>query len=192
MDAKASKASVTPRGQEAGDRIRWLFLLQGVVAVIVGLGLLFVPGRSLFVIVLLLGAYWFVRGIATLVYSAVEDTQRGWKIFAGAFGIIAGLMAMTAPLYVATVFFLFAVYFIAIQALLSGAAEFYHGIRDRSLALILFGALSILLGAILLSHPLLSSVLLAIWLGAIALIGGIVTIVTVLRWSPANRETAPA
>lgn len=192
MSANVGKRGGTLTRAERSGHVRWIFLLQGIVAVALGLGLLIVPERTLFTIILLLGAYWLVRGIATLLYLNVDEAYRGWKIFVGVFGIAAGLLAIVAPLYVATAFFAFAIIFIGIQALLTGAAELYLGIRDRSVTLSLLGLLSIFFGALLLLNPWIGAAVFMVWLGVGALLVGMITIVAVLRGEGSRRAVAPA
>ncbi len=163
------------------DQLRWLFLLQGVLATVVGIGLLFVPAQTLLVFVLILGGYWFVRGIATLLYLAVDRVRWGWKLFVGLLGLIAGALAMTAPLTVGTALFMFIVFVIGFQALFSGATEVYFGFRMRRLSIVLLGILSIVLGGALVLHPFIALAVLAMVVGGFALVGGVITIASALR-----------
>ncbi len=173
------------------DQTRWLFLLQGVVAVLLGLGLLLVPMQTLFAIVILLGAYWFIRGVASLLYIAIDRTNWGWKLFVGALGVIAGVLAMTAPLVTGTVIFTIFVFVIGFQAIFSGFTEIYYGVESRRASLILLGTVSVLLGAALVLNPWIGITVLAIVAGIISLVGGVVTIGAAMRGAPiARRATA--
>lgn len=170
-------------------QLRWIFLLQGVLATIVGIGLLLVPAKTLLVFVLVLGGYWFVRGVATLLYLAADRTRWGWKLFVGLLGVIAGVLAMTAPLTVGTAIFTFIVFVIGFQALFSGGTEIYFGFRMRRVSIVLLGILSIVLGGALLLHPFIGLTALAIVVGGFALVGGLITIVAALRPATAPQPT---
>lgn len=173
------------------SRVRWLFLLQGVVATLLGLGLLLIPLQTLFAIIIVLGAFWFVRGVATLLYAGIDRSVWGWKLFVGVLGIVAGVLAMTSPLVTGTVVFTIFVYVIGFQAIFSGFTEIYFGVEARRASLILLGVVSVLLGAALVIHPWIGLSLLAIVAGATALVGGIVTIIAAMR-SPSMAPSATA
>lgn len=174
----------------SSSRVQWLFLLQGLVATILGLGLLFVPLQTLFAIIIALGAYWFIRGVATLLYAGIDRSAWGWKLFVGVLGIIAGVLAMTSPLVTGTVVFTIFVYVIGFQAILSGFTEIYFGVEARRTSLILLGVVSVLLGAALVLNPWIGLSLLVIIAGATALVGGIVTIIAAMRGTARARAEA--
>lgn len=163
------------------EQTRWLFLMQGVLATLAGLSLLIIPTRTLFVIVLVLGGYWFVRGVATLLYIAADRSQWGWKLFVGVLGIIAGIVAMATPVFTGTAIFAVLVFVIGFQALLSGATEIYFGFKLGRSSLVLLGFLSLLIGAALILNPWLSVAALIFSIGIISLVGGIGTIIAALR-----------
>ena len=170
---------------------RWLFLAQGVLATLLGAGLLLMPTQTLFAIVVLLGAYWFVRGVSSVLYIGIERTGWGWKAFVGVLGVIAGLLAMTAPLVTGTIIFTIFVYVIGFQALLSGGMEIYYGVESRRVSLMLLGVMSVLLGLALILNPWIGITALVIYAGIVAFIGGIVTIVAALRGEKMPQQ-APA
>jgi uncharacterized membrane protein HdeD (DUF308 family) len=168
----------TTRNQS--EQLRWFVLLQGVVATIIGLSILIAPTMTLFIFVLIFGGYWFVRGIATLLSLFVDRTDFGWKLFVGIFGVLAGLLAVFSPMAVGTTFFLFIIYFVGVQALLTGGSEVYYGFKDRSWGIVILGFLSFLLGLALIVHPLVGITVLSLYLGVVALVGGIFTIIATL------------
>ena len=79
-----------------------------------------------------------------------------------------------------TAFFLFIVYFVGIQALLTGGTEVFYGFKNRSMGVVILGLLSFLLGLALVFHPLLGIAVLSLYLGVVALVGGIFTIIATL------------
>ena len=167
-------------------RARWLYLLQGVVAVVLGLALLLVPMQTLFAFVIALGAYWFVRGVATLVALAADPSNKGWKIFVGLLGIVAGALAMISPVVTGTVLFTYLVFLIAFQAILSGITEVYYGVQSRRFGLLLLGLVSLLLGGALILNPWVGIAALVMFSGAFSLTGGIISIAAIIGDRPAE------
>jgi uncharacterized membrane protein HdeD (DUF308 family) len=74
----------------------WAVLIQGLVALIIGILFLYYPYSTLVVLVIFLGAYWFVNGIFSLISLGMDKTHMGWKIVIGLMGIIAGITAPTS------------------------------------------------------------------------------------------------
>ena len=68
----------------------WLVLLEGIVAVIVGIFLITNPASTLIFLVTFLGIYWLVTGVINLITLFWNRSQWGWKLFTGIVGIIAG------------------------------------------------------------------------------------------------------
>jgi len=54
----------------------WLILLEGIAAFAVGILILAAPGISASALTTLLGAYWFVSGIFSLV--SIFTSRRSW------------------------------------------------------------------------------------------------------------------
>ena len=67
-------------------------LLEGIVAVIVGIFLITNPASTLIFLVIFLGIYWLVTGVINLIPYFWNRSQWGWKLFTGIVGIIAGLL----------------------------------------------------------------------------------------------------
>ncbi len=84
---------------EAGGGARTLWAILGILSLLIG----FYALRHIVITVLslglLLGIFWLVDGIGLLI-SAVEHRDmpgRGWSIFSGILGIIAGLVLLVWP-----------------------------------------------------------------------------------------------
>jgi uncharacterized membrane protein HdeD (DUF308 family) len=158
----------------------WLVLLEGLTAVIVGGLLITQPGLTVLALVQFMGTYWFVDGILKLIAALTGHTgaiSRGWGVLAGILGILAGLAVFSQPMAAAMLTPLFLVYLLAFQAIMSGVIQVVHAIRVRQVienewSIILTGLLSIILGVILLSQPLMSAAALPVVLGIFALAGG--------------------
>jgi uncharacterized membrane protein HdeD (DUF308 family) len=78
--------------------IWWIFLLQGIAGIILGLMLITAPGATLLVIVTFLGFYWLITGILALVRIFVDRSiPWNWSLLSGIVGILAGLLVLRHP-----------------------------------------------------------------------------------------------
>ena len=135
----------------------WVLVVQGVAAVLFGLGALAWPGLTLTALIALFGAYAIVDGIAALVAMVLaREPGRPWWVFLvwGLVGIGAGLATFAYPGLTALIL----VYFIAARALLSGIFQVIAAVMlrkeiENEWLLIASGALSVLLGLWLFAAP---------------------------------------
>jgi uncharacterized membrane protein HdeD (DUF308 family) len=159
--------------------------LRGVAALIFGALTLANPAISLATLILLYGAYAVADGIFTIV-SAVAN-RRGeahWiaLILGGVLSVAAGLVAFLLPGITALVL----LYWIAVWAIVTGAAEVATAIRLRKVLtgewlLVLAGLLSILFGVLLFARPGAGALAVVLWIGAYAVVFGIVLIALAFR-----------
>ena len=68
----------------------WFILIQGILAIVVGLLFLTQPVSTTKTAVAVLGAYWLILGILDIVGLFRDRTAWGWKLFTGIIGILAG------------------------------------------------------------------------------------------------------
>src|ERR687893_2151341 len=135
----------------------WVLALRGLAAIVFGVLAFLWPSITLFVLVLLFGAYMFVDGIFAIVAAvgAAGREARWWLLLIeGVLGVLAGLVAAFWPGLTA----LALLYFIAAWAIVSGILEIVGAIRLRQeivgeWALGLSGALSVLFGVLLAVIP---------------------------------------
>jgi uncharacterized membrane protein HdeD (DUF308 family) len=159
------------------NRIWWVIAVRGLIGVLFGLAAFTWPGLTLLVLVALFGAYALIDGIFALsaaVTSAVRHQRWLAMLFEGVIGIAAGLVTFFLPGITA----LSLVFVIAAWALVTGALEILaafrlHGEIAGDWLLGVSGALSCLLGVIMLFRPA-AGALAFVWLvGAYALFSGI-------------------
>src|ERR687891_2654083 len=164
----------------------WLVALRGLAAIVFGVLAFAWPGITLFVLVLLFGAYMLVDGIFAIVAAvrAAGREARWWLLLIeGVLGVLAGLVAAFWPGLTA----LALLYFIAAWAIVSGILEIAGAIRLRreiegEWALGLSGALSLLFGVLLVVIPAPAGILSLVWLiGAYALAFGELLLVLAFR-----------
>src|SRR5512135_1203798 len=122
----------------------WLIMMAGIAVFIVGLLLLISPGMSLLLLVQLLGLYWLVTGILSIVSLFVDRSQWGWKLFVGILGVLAGLVVLRDPLWSAILVPAVLVIILAIQALIVGVIQLVHAFSGGGFGVALLGVLNII------------------------------------------------
>lgn len=165
-----------------------LLLLQGIIAVIVGLLLVTWPAASLIVLVQIIGIYWLVTGILALVSIFMDSSLWGWKLCAGILGILAGFVIIRHPIWSAILVPFTVVLFLGIQGIIQGAIDFLHAFRGGGWGIALLGAVNIIFGILILGSPLMATAILPIVLGIFAIAAGIVEIVGAFRFRDAQKE----
>jgi uncharacterized membrane protein HdeD (DUF308 family) len=161
-----------------------VLLFRGVIGVLFGIAALIWPGLTLIALVAMFAAYAFIDGVAALVlaFSARGHPGFGSLLAEGLFGTAAGVVAFLYPGI--TTIVLLAV--IAAWAILTGAAAIAASIALRhelagAWPLPVAGALSLLLGILLLLQPA-AGALAVVWLiGTYALVAGFVMIALAMR-----------
>jgi uncharacterized membrane protein HdeD (DUF308 family) len=156
--------------------------LFGFAALVLPLGTLEAVGR-------LFGIYAILEGALVVLIEMRGTRYRGAFIAEGAFGIVAGLVALAWPGVTALVL----LYVVAIWAILSGVAEVIAAVALRreiegEWVLFLVGVLSVVLGVAMAVLPGVG-VLSLIWLvGLYALAVGVAMIVLAFRVRDARRR----
>ncbi len=184
MDSRFSSMRTT-----ASSAPWWLVMIAGIAMFIIGLLILISPGRTLLIVVQLLGIYWLVTGILSLVSLCIDRTLWGWKLVSGILGILAGLIVIRDPLWSAVLVPSVLIIFLAIDALVIGVAQVIHAFGGGGFGLALLGILNVIFGLILLFNPLIGVLALPIILGIVALIGGILI---AIRAFVSRRQEMPA
>ena len=136
----------------------WLFLVRGIAAVIFSILAVVWPGVTILVLTLFWGAYAFFDGgvvlWAGIAGHAKSRGDRWWLILLGVIGILAGLVTLVVPGYVATVLLLL----IAVWAIVIGIFQIIGAIRLRKeiegeWLLGLGGVLLVLYGVFFIAQP---------------------------------------
>ena len=115
---------------------RALSAIVGVVALIAGLVCLRRPGDSLLALVVVLGAYLIVTGVARLVRAFASAEHRGWGLLTAVVDLILGILILSWPdesLVTLAVFFGISLIFRGLVALVGArpAAQAAQGRRRR-------------------------------------------------------------
>ena len=140
----------------------WPILIVGLAAIIVGILWLTNPGRTLAVLVRLLGIYFFGTGILSIIAIFIDNTAWAWKLFAGIIGILSGFIIIEYPLWSTLLVPITFVLVIAVFAIIIGLINIIHGFQGAGWGKGILGVISILLGVVLLARPILGGVLVVI------------------------------
>lgn len=161
----------------------WVALMMGIVNVILGIMLLTTPITTVVAIVWVLGIYWVIQGIFTLVSMFIDHSAWGWKLFAGLLSIIAGVIVLRYPLMSAAVIPAIMVLMLGIQGVMVGLVALVLAFKGGGLLSAVTGILSIVFGGILIANFSNPGTLLAfVWVIAIFwLVGGVVEIFQAFR-----------
>ena len=85
--------------RDATGGTRAAYVLIGLVAILVGLYCLRHRDVTIFLLALLVGAFWIVHGVADLAVAATSGPMpgRGFRVIAGLFSIAAGAIVLFWP-----------------------------------------------------------------------------------------------
>ena len=159
----------------------WLVLLEGIFAVIIGILLLSKPGMTTLVLVQVLGIYWFIAGILSIVSIFIDHSAWGWKLIIGILGIIAGLLIIRHPLWSTLLVPTTIIIVLGIEGLIIGGVNIVRAFRGGGWGVGILGALSVLFGIMLLANPRIAALTLPFVLGIFAIVGGILAVIMAFR-----------
>ena len=168
----------------------WVYLMQGIATLILGVLLLAAPGITMTTLIVFLGIYWIMLGLISFVEIFVKSStvHWGWLLFSGILGVLAGLIVLRHPIFTTVLFLSFIVLFLAIDGIIMGIMNVVRGFRGDGAGAVVLGLVSILIGFILLAEPLLIASVVPIVLGAFAAVGGLMGIVFSFRLRPHAKE----
>jgi uncharacterized membrane protein HdeD (DUF308 family) len=154
--------------------IWWLFLLQGIAGILLGLMLLTAPGTTLVALITFLGFYWLITGVLSLVQMFVDRSIPWiWSLLSGILGIAAGLIVLRHPLLAAVTVPTIIVIVLGVEALIMGFVNLIAGFKGGGVASFLFGVVNILIGLLLLSSPATTALAVPFVFGVILLVQGV-------------------
>jgi uncharacterized membrane protein HdeD (DUF308 family) len=85
--------------QDASGGTRAAYVLTGLLAILVGLYCLRHHDVTIFLLALLVGAFWIVHGVTDLAVAATSGPTpgRGLRVVAGLIGVVAGIIVLFWP-----------------------------------------------------------------------------------------------
>ncbi len=168
--------------QSPPQNVWWLYLLQGVAGVILGLMLVTAPGATLLALVTFLGFYWLITGVLALV-QVFADRSIPWifSLLSGLLGIAAGIIVLRHPLLAALTAPTLIVIILGVEALIMGAVQIVAGLKGGGIGSFLLGAVNILIGLLLVSSPATAALAVPLVFGIILLVQGVALIIWAFR-----------
>jgi uncharacterized membrane protein HdeD (DUF308 family) len=148
----------------------WSVLIRGLLAILIGIVALALPGVTVTALVFLFAGYAFVDGVVSIIGAvrAVAAKERwGSLLIEGIAGIAAGVITVLWPAITA----LTLIYVIAAWAIVTGVLEIAAAVRLRrhisgEWLLALSGVASVIFGVLVAAVPLAGALVLAVWFGA--------------------------
>ena len=159
----------------------WLVLIEGISLIILGLLMLASPGMSTLILIQFVGIYWLVAGIFKIVSIFMDSADWGWKLVGGILGILAGLIVLQHPLWSPLVIGATLIIILGVQGLIIGVVGLVQAFRGAGWGAGILGAVSILIGLLLLFNVGGFTLALPWTIGLLALVGGVLSTIAAFR-----------
>jgi uncharacterized membrane protein HdeD (DUF308 family) len=160
------------------SNIWWVFLLEGIAAIIFGILLLTAPAATLVALVIFLGFYWLFIGVLELVRCFVDRSVPWfWSLLIGILGIIAGIIVLKHPLVATIVLPTALVVWLGILGLVIGVIGIIGGFTGGGVGSFIFGIINLIIGLILLGSPMVAALAVPLVFGILLLIEGMALII---------------
>jgi uncharacterized membrane protein HdeD (DUF308 family) len=164
------------------SKVWWVFLLQGIAGIALGLLLVTEPGATTIAIVTFLGIYWLIMGIFALVRVFVDHSVPWvWSLLVAIVGILAGLSVIKHPLLAAIGVPTAIVVIVAIQGLLMGGLEIFSVFWGGGIGSFILGAIYVVISLLLLAKPVAAAIAVPLVVGVLLLVQGAALIALALR-----------
>jgi LPXTG-motif cell wall-anchored protein len=156
----------------------WIVLVEGIFALIFGIFLITAPGSTSVFLVTVLGFYWLIRGIFSIIEIFIPNTGThwGWLLFMGILGIIAGMVVLRHPVYATALVGTFLIVFLAVDGLIMGILGLVRAFTGAGWGPGILGVLTIIIAIFLLTNVWGAALSLPYVIGAFLIVGGIVAI----------------
>lgn len=168
--------------QQAKNRIRGMYGVIGIASILLGVALLFWPGRTLTIAAIVLGVYLLISGMARIITAIVElGLPGGWRVLGVLFGVlmlVGGIVVLKNSSLSAAMLTVLCTMAIGISWLLEGIMTLLECWSVPSSAwVVIYALLSIAAGFIALFNPFGSTVWLLIFVGAALIVIGIMAVI---------------
>jgi uncharacterized membrane protein HdeD (DUF308 family) len=178
----ANGALETQSGVEPTGLFRWwLVLIEGVAAVIIGVLLFMAPQATLELVLQLFGLFWLVDGVLRLASAFTDPIDRGLKIAIGAAGVLAGLVVIRHPVWLAAAFTFMVAGLLGCAGVTIGILSLLQAFRGGGWGAAIIGVLSLLFGLLILLNPVLTGAAWIFLYASVSLIGGLIAIVMAFK-----------
>ena len=164
------------------SNVWWIFLLQGIAGIFLGLMLITAPGATLVSLVTFLGVFFLMNGMLSLVQMFVDRSVPWiWSLLIGIIGIAAGVLIIRHPLVAALTLPTMIVIIFGLEGLVMGILEIVGGFAGGGIASFIRGAFNLVIGLLLLSAPMAAALAVPLVFGVLLLVEGVALIVLAFR-----------
>jgi uncharacterized membrane protein HdeD (DUF308 family) len=184
--------------QTAYRRVWWGLLLRGLLALAVGLFILWRPLASIAAFALVIAIWALFSGIAQIVHAFdLRGLYDHWWVLLLS-GIVSAIFGIAALRYYPALSLAFVVIWVALWLLLTGIFALYTAALERRADLaswgwtLVVGIVAVVAGIIALLSPGLTVAALVGLLAAFAIVSGIVMLIGAYRLSAARRDVTRA
>lgn len=172
----------TAAAQADQRNIWWVFLLEGIAALIFGGLLLTNPAATLAALAVFLGFYLLFIGVLELVRVFVDRSQPWyWSLLIGILGIIAGIIVLQHPVLTALAIPVTVVVYLGVISLVMGILGIIGGFSGGGIGSFLLGIVSLIIGVLLLGSPITTAIAVPFVFGILLVIQGVAQIVYAFR-----------
>ena len=162
--------------------IWWVFLLQGIAAILLGAMLFTAPGATLVTLVTFLGFYWIVCGVLSFVQMFVDRSVPWiWSLLIGIIGVAAGILIVRHPIVAALTVPTVIVIVFGVEGLVMGILELVGGFSGGGAGSFIRGIINLLIGILLLSAPMAAALAVPFVFAILLLVQGVALIALAFR-----------
>ncbi|MEE6289061.1 DUF308 domain-containing protein [Georgenia sp. MJ173] len=196
MTSTSDARSPLPTFSALARQLWYLPVIRGVLGVVLGIVVLVWPSIAVLTIVTLLGVYWLIDG----VLSVVDGIRRrgtpgaGWEILFGVVGAVAGLVLIIRPGMSAALLIMLA----GVWAIAGGVVLAITAVAARKAVGagwgwgVFLGLATVAFGVVLVAVPDLTATVLGIVLGIYAIVAGVLFIALGFAIRTLGKRAAPA
>jgi uncharacterized membrane protein HdeD (DUF308 family) len=171
----------------AVSSVWWVFLLQGIAGIFLGLMLITAPSATLVSLVAFLGVFFLMNGMLSLVQMFVDRSVPWiWSLLIGISGIAAGVLIIRHPLVAALTVPTMIVIIFGVEGLVMGVLEIIGGFAGGGIGSFIRGAFNLLIGLLLLSSPVTAALAVPLVFGVLLLVEGVALILLAFRTRPSE------
>jgi len=166
----------------------WIPLIRGLLAISLGVALVFQPDKTRPMLANFMGMFWLASGIVSLRWGVHGERARGLPLLAGVVGVLAGMSMLGRGFARSWVTDDILFSLLGLIIFLTGLMHLFGGFRSgdgatqkRSWTSIALGVFEVVLGVMLVVEPMGRSVAFYTAAGVWALVGGVILIGDALR-----------
>lgn len=162
----------------------WIVLIEGIAAILIGILLVLEPDMTTAILLQVLGLYWLISGILSIVRIFLDKTRWGLKLAGGILGIIAGLLVLQHPLWSTMIIPTTLILIVGVIGIVVGIVGLIEAFTGAGWGAGVLGILAIIFGILLLLNPVVGATLLPVVLGVAAIVGGVAALFVAWRSRP--------